>query len=66
MLQVGALANAVGIGGGAFFVPLFNILLGFSASILQRQYGLLQQHGHFECDRCMWCGQMQICCQARP
>lgn len=30
VLQVGALANAVGIGGGAFFVPLFNILLGFS------------------------------------
>lgn len=28
--QVGALANAVGIGGGAFYVPLFNILLGFS------------------------------------
>ena len=29
-LQVAALANACGVGGGAFFVPMFNILLGFS------------------------------------
>ena len=28
--QVAALANACGVGGGAFFVPMFNILLGFS------------------------------------
>lgn len=27
---VGALANAAGVGGGAFFVPLFNLLLKFS------------------------------------
>ena len=29
-LQVAALANACGVGGGAFFVPMFNVLLGFS------------------------------------
>lgn len=29
-VQVSALANACGVGGGAFFVPMFNILLGFS------------------------------------
>ncbi len=28
--QVAALANACGVGGGAFFVPMFNVLLGFS------------------------------------
>lgn len=27
---VAALANACGVGGGAFFVPMFNVLLGFS------------------------------------
>eukprot|EP01025_Chloroclados_australasicus_P003060 TRINITY_DN10705_c0_g3_i5.p1 TRINITY_DN10705_c0_g3~~TRINITY_DN10705_c0_g3_i5.p1 ORF type:complete len:587 (+),score=69.70 TRINITY_DN10705_c0_g3_i5:168-1928(+) len=27
---VAAVANAAGIGGGAFFVPLFNVLVGFS------------------------------------
>ncbi|KAL3132428.1 hypothetical protein ABBQ32_008986 [Trebouxia sp. C0010 RCD-2024] len=29
-VMVSALANACGVGGGAFFVPMFNILLGFS------------------------------------
>lgn len=29
-LQVSALSNAAGVGGGAIFVPLFNVLLGFS------------------------------------
>ena len=28
--QIGSVATAAGIGGGAFFVPLFNILLNFS------------------------------------
>jgi hypothetical protein len=31
-LQVSGLANSVGIGGGLFWVPLFNALLGFSVS----------------------------------
>jgi Sulfite exporter TauE/SafE len=30
LLQVSGLANSVGIGGGLFWVPLFNALLGFS------------------------------------
>lgn len=30
--QISGLANAVGIGGGLFWVPLFNALLGFSVS----------------------------------
>lgn len=30
LVQVGSLGNAVGIGGGAFFVPLGEVLLGFS------------------------------------
>lgn len=29
-MQIGSVATAAGIGGGAFFVPLFNILLNFS------------------------------------
>ena len=29
-MQIGSVATAAGIGGGAFFVPLFNILLRFS------------------------------------
>ena len=29
-VQIGSVATAAGIGGGAFFVPLFNILLRFS------------------------------------
>lgn len=28
--QVAALSNAAGVGGGAIFVPLFNVLLSFS------------------------------------
>ncbi len=32
LLQVGALSNAAGAGGGALFVPLFNSLLEFSKS----------------------------------
>lgn len=28
-LQVGTLANAAGVGGGAIYVPLFNIFIGF-------------------------------------
>ena len=28
--QIGSIATAAGVGGGAFFVPLFNILLNFS------------------------------------
>ena len=30
LLQIGSVATAAGVGGGAFFVPLFNILLNFS------------------------------------
>lgn len=33
-MQVGALGNAVGIGGGAFFVPLGEVLLGFSEAVI--------------------------------
>lgn len=29
-LQIGSIASAAGVGGGAFFVPLFNFLLGFT------------------------------------
>ena len=29
-VQIGSIATAAGVGGGAFFVPLFNILLNFS------------------------------------
>lgn len=29
-MQTGSVATAAGVGGGAFFVPLFNILLNFS------------------------------------
>lgn len=29
-MQVGALANAAGVGGGALYIPLFNVLIGFS------------------------------------
>lgn len=29
LTQVSALSNAAGVGGGAIFVPLFNVLLGF-------------------------------------
>ena len=36
-LQVAALANACGVGGGAFFVPMFNILLGFSKLLPMQQ-----------------------------
>jgi hypothetical protein len=30
-VQVAALSNAAGVGGGAFFVPLFNLALDLSA-----------------------------------
>ena len=30
ILQIGSVATAAGVGGGAFFVPLFNSLLNFS------------------------------------
>ncbi|KAA6428360.1 MAG: hypothetical protein FRX49_01955 [Trebouxia sp. A1-2] len=33
IFEVAALANACGVGGGAFFVPMFNVLLGFSVLI---------------------------------
>ena len=35
-MQIGSVATAAGIGGGAFFVPLFNILLRFSKLHLRR------------------------------
>lgn len=31
--QIAALSNAAGVGGGAIFVPLFAVLLGFSVKL---------------------------------
>jgi uncharacterized membrane protein YfcA len=32
-LQCGLLANAAGVGGGPFYIPLFNVLLGFNLKV---------------------------------
>lgn len=42
--QVGAIANAAGVGGGAIFSPIFNALVGFSKCALR---GLTQSWGRF-------------------
>lgn len=29
LMQIGALANAAGVGGGAIYIPMFHVIVGF-------------------------------------